>query len=130
MQVQGTSVRLTLHSLQVLTQNGKVITIVDISNTETSKAVETLREAQKEIATMTHKTYRLLTNASGSRLDQELFTAVVEFIKSTPYVTLHAIVCLGKIENSLAASVSAISGREIKSFGDRTEAIDWLSNHR
>lgn len=109
----------------MLTQNGKVITIVDISNETTSKATERLREAQKEICAMTQKTFRLLTNASG-KFDQEPLDAVVEFIKNTSFVTLHAVVCSNPVGSEIETRVPAISGRKIKCFDDQTKAIEWL----
>lgn len=117
-----------MKALKETIHKAKIITIVDLVGMKTQQALQTLNEAQKEIALMPPKSALLITDVSSTEITNEFITAVMEFAKkNTPNVKASAAVTGGnKMVNLISFNVANSAGRKINSFNTRLEAMDWL----
>jgi hypothetical protein len=112
---------------QLISHKGKTISLVDLSNTKATAAIETLKIAQKKISVMPPKSALILTDETNGEVTKDVVAAIVEFAKNnTPYVKASAVVGAEKLKAVMLTNVSTMVGRDIKNFETRTQAMDWL----
>jgi len=104
---------------------GKRICVVDISNSQPNDAINVLKDGQSEISKLTSKSalvFSDITNAADGA------AAFKEFIShNTPYVKAFAVVGAKSLYAFFLKTVSTLTGRVIKSFRTRNEALEWLA---
>jgi len=75
------------------------------------------------------KSVRLLTDVSDAHYTSEGVVVMKEFSKSvTPHVKASATVGVTGIKKIILMSLIKLSGRDIKMFDRREDALEWLSN--
>ena len=112
-----------------INHKGKMIVLVDLSNTKPDEVVAILSDAHKIIAQMPPKSVLILTDATNSTYNTGSLEAVKEFaVTNTPYIRASATIgqedALRRL--SLNSTVVKAAGRNIVSFHSREEALDWL----
>ncbi|MBK7230286.1 MAG: STAS/SEC14 domain-containing protein [Ignavibacteriales bacterium] len=104
---------------------GKRICVVDISNSQLYDAIKVLQDGQNQISKLTAKSALILSDITDSTNST---SAIKEFIShNTPYVKAFAVVGAKRLRVLFLKTISVLIGREIKSFKNRNEALDWLA---
>jgi hypothetical protein len=115
--------------VRIVTHRGTPIVFQDFSEVSTVeeglRAIDEARvfvERQRQPAGVL-----LLTDVSGSTFDQRVVDALKELAQHhKPFVAASAIVGLSPIQRVVYATVVKITGRIIRPFTTRDEAMDWL----
>jgi len=114
---------------EVVAYKGKKIIIVDISSSTPEKISPFLEDAQRKIATFPLKSALVLTDVTGAVYDKVTSDAMKSFsANNTPYVKASAVVGADGVRSVLMTTIAILTRREIKSFKDRTQALDWLES--
>jgi hypothetical protein len=72
-----------------------------------------------------------LTDVIGSRYNMEVLQALKEFAAhNKPYASRGAVATNSGLHRVAIMAVAAFSGRELKGFPSRQEALDWLVSGR
>ena len=114
--------------LELVTHNGKEIAIIDLSNSMPQEAIAFLAACQKELARRPPKSVLALTDATNAIFDKESARAMMEFVaKNTPLIKASAVLGADSLRLVLLNTITAETGRDIKAFQTREEALDWLA---
>ena len=112
---------------QIIAHNGRQIVIVDLSKTDPEQQLAALPEAQKRIASLPQKSVLLLTDVTNARYNTASAAAMKEWAsKNTPFLKASAVVGAAGMLSIVLGTIRLITGRDIKSFDTRLEAMDWL----
>lgn len=118
---------LTVRPYEQIIFTGKPIIVVDISDADPESMIAALYEAQTIIAQLPLKSGLILVDASETTFTRVSQEALREFaIQNTPFVRASAVVVSEGMRTSWIQTISRVVGREIKTFKDRQEAMDWL----
>lgn len=94
---------------------------------EVEKSIEAFRTAQKLATNESPKSVKLITDVTGAHYDTEGVGVMKAFSKAiTPYVKASAAVGVTGIKQIILQSLIRLSGRNIKLFNTREEALEWL----
>lgn len=108
---------------------GKTIVVVDVSNTKFDEAIPVLQEAQQQIALLPRDSALVLTDARNAVFNAESAKAMKDFAsKNTPYVKASAVLGADGFRAVLLQAVRMITGRDIKAFNNREDALRWLAS--
>ncbi|MCE1254854.1 MAG: hypothetical protein LWX83_15065 [Anaerolineae bacterium] len=108
---------------------GKSIVMVDLSNLSGKDVSEVLSDAKNVISRLGEKKALVLTDVTGAKYDKEVAEAIKDFTKfNTPYIKGSAVVGAIGVQSVLLQTVVFLTRREIKTFTNRGEAVDWLAN--
>jgi hypothetical protein len=117
-----------MKSFESVIHKGKRLCIVDISNSQPQDAVTVLKESQNQISKLISKTALIVTDVSNTVYNKDSAAAFKEFaIRNTHYIQASAVVGADSIRAFLLKIVAVLTGRDIKSFKTRNEALDWLA---
>lgn len=117
-----------MKSFESIIHKGKRICVVDISNTQPQDAVTVLKESQNQISKLISKTALIVTDVSNIVYNKDSAAAFKKFaLRNTHYIKASAFVGADSILAFLLKIVAALTGRNIKSFKTRDEALDWLA---
>jgi hypothetical protein len=110
--------------------NGKNVIVIDLSNSKPVDTLKILPDASKKISACPQNSALVLTDVNNATYNQEVANAIKAFVKgNTPFIKASAIIGADGVRMVLLNTVSFLSRREIKSFSDKTEALDWLVTH-
>ena len=114
---------------EVVTYHGKLIIIVDISNTTPEEAIAYFPHAQKIIAQFPPQSALILTDVINASYTKESVAALKEFAAAnTPYVKASATVGSEGLREILLHTVERYTKRKIYACTTRDEALDWLTS--
>jgi hypothetical protein len=117
-----------MERIQKILRKGKTIVLVDLSNCEPAETLAVLPTAKMVISNFPPKSGLVLTDTTKSRYTKEVASAIKDFASSnTPFIKASAVVGVEGAASILLQTVIFISRREIKVFGSRQEAMDWLA---
>jgi hypothetical protein len=118
-----------MNKVQTITQTGKTIVIIDLSNCTPESAIQIIPEAAVMISGQPLKSALVLTDVTNAHYTKEVAGEIKNFVqKNTPYIKASAVVGADGIRSILLNTVILISRREIKTFNDRSSAMNWLVN--
>ena len=117
-----------MKSLESVIHKGKRICIVDISNSKPQDALTVLNESQNQISKLISKTALIITDVTNTVYNKDSTSAFKKFaLRNTHYIKASAVVGADIILTLLLKIIAALTGRNIKSFKTRNEALDWLA---
>lgn len=107
---------------------GKKILVEDFSNiSNPAELIGLIEEARKVIASQPPKSVLAVLDASHSKFNNEVLSAMKEFTKAnSPYVKHACVVGIDGLLNVALTAVSKFSGRSFKSCSSLAEGKDWL----
>jgi hypothetical protein len=112
---------------QVLLHQNKKIILADFSNTKPDEQLPAFPEIQKHIMANPQKSVLLLTDVTNAIYNSASSAAIKEWSsKNTPFVKASAVVGANGFLAVVLAGIRLFTGRDIRSFDSRTEAIEWL----
>ncbi len=114
--------------VQFVDFKGKKILHEDFSNiSNPAEMVSLINEARKIIAAQPAKSVLAVLDATNSKFNNDVLTAMKEFTKANEPFVKHA--CVVGIDGLLQVALTAISkfsGRSFKSFASLEDAKEWL----
>lgn len=116
-----------MKKIEAIRHKGKEIFIVDLTNATVEEGLSGIKEATEKISKKPPKSVLLLTDSTGATYNSTTSAAMKEFSKNmTPYIIGSAVVGADGLKKLLVSAVRVVSGRDIRSFDQRAEALDWL----
>jgi len=116
--------------IKKITQNGKTIILVDLSNAKPEDVVTTIPLAYSTISTYAAKSALVLTNVTNATYNKDVAESIKNFVKNnTPYIRASAVVGAEGVRLILLNTVIFLTRREIKTFNTLPEALTWLASH-
>ncbi|HPH97496.1 MAG TPA: STAS/SEC14 domain-containing protein [Anaerolineaceae bacterium] len=113
-----------------ITHKGKSIILVDLSDSQPNDTLEALPAAKPLISKAGPKSALVLTDVTNAVYNKDVAGAMKEFVSSnTPYIRASAIVGADGVRLVLLQTIIMITRREIKTFANREQALEWLINH-
>jgi hypothetical protein len=108
--------------------NGKTITIINLQGATPATLPNILNEAQTLITSAPPKSILSLTDATNFTFNKESAVLLKTYSeKIIPNIKASCVVGADSLRGVLLSSISQHIQKEIKNFGTRTEAINWLS---
>jgi hypothetical protein len=109
---------------------GKSVVVVDLSNLAPAETLLVLPEAHKVISSMAQNSVLILTDVTNAKYDKAVADGIKNFVKdNTPYAKASAVVGVEGVQAILLQTAIFITRRDIKTFPNRIEAINWLVTH-
>ncbi len=102
---------------------------LDFSSIRTdAEALAAISNAKRWIAEWPEKSLRVLTDVSDSRMSLPVIAALTDLAKHNErYVSRSAITGLALVHRVAFRQVVRVTGREIREFRTRAEAMEWLT---
>ena len=117
-----------MSSVESIIHKGKRICIVDISNLQPQDAISTLKESHYQIGKLISKTALIVTDLTNAIYNKESDSTIKKFLtRKTHYIKASAIVGADWMRSFFIKIIVFFTGREIKLFKTRREALDWLA---
>ena len=117
-----------MKSLESIIHKGKRICIVDISNSQPQDAITILNESRYQISKLISKTALIITDVTNTVYDKDSAAAFKKLAaRNTHYIKASAVVGVDTLRGFLLKTIAILTGREIKLFKTRNEALDWLA---
>jgi 2-polyprenyl-6-methoxyphenol hydroxylase-like FAD-dependent oxidoreductase len=111
----------------MIIHKGKTIVMVDVAGATSEETIQTMQDAQKKITAQPPKSVLLLTDVTDVAYNRDNADALKAYASHiTPYVKASAIVGADGVRSVILQVVATLTGRDIKAFKDREEALDWL----
>ena len=112
---------------EVLVHQNKKIILADFSNTKPDEQLLAFPEIQEHISANPEKSVLLLTDVTNAIYNSASSAAIKEWSsKNTPFVKASAVVGASGFLAVVLAGIRLFTGRDIRSFDSRNEAMDWL----
>ncbi len=113
----------------VINHRGVDIVFVDLSKANSQQTVEIFAEASTLIETFPKKSVRIYTDGTGAVYNRESIAALKDFTThNTPYVKASAVTGAEGLRMLAVNAAASVTGRQIKAFATRAEALDWLAS--
>lgn len=114
--------------VKFITQAGKEILAIDMSQCDALAFRAVAAEAQPLVAKHGTKSLLTLTNLTGVGLDADTRDAIREFIaENKPFVKASALYGVSGIARAVGGALIAATGRRMKIFDSEGEALAWLA---
>lgn len=112
---------------QVTVHRDKQILIADFSHSKPEEQLVAFPEIQQEISARPPKSVLLLTDVTGAVYNGESARGIKEWAsKNTPFIKASAVVGATGFLATILAGIRLFTGRDIRAFGTREEAMEWL----
>jgi hypothetical protein len=113
--------------VQTITQKGKNIISIDLSNCKPTDAIATIHEAKRVITKQAPKSALVLTDVTNAVYDKDVANAIKDFTNAnTPYMKGSAVIGADGVRRVLLDTIIFLTRRELKTFPSRELAISWL----
>ena len=113
-----------------ITHKGKRILFNDFTGLSADDLTNQVRQNEQDAVRagkMEGGSLRVLTDVTNSLIFPAAADALKQLAESTkPYVTASAVLGVEGLRKTLLEIISKFSGRDIKNFDSREEALDWL----
>ena len=111
-----------------ISYKGKVIFMMDFSNLTSKEEIQKLiTESALFIRSQPRDSLLTFTDLSGMFFNNDVRDMFSNFLKGNkPYVKGGAVVGLNGLQQIVYNGLMKITGRDIKSFNNETNAMDWL----
>jgi hypothetical protein len=91
-------------------------------------ALDAIGESKRAIAGWPPKSLRVLTDVSRAKMSLPVIAALTELAKhNEPFVARSAITGLALVHRVALRQIVRVTGREIREFPTRAEALAWLT---
>jgi hypothetical protein len=92
-----------------------------------AEAVATTHDAARQIAECAPRSLRILTDVMGSKMSIPVIAALQDLARANePYVERSAVIGLALPHRVALRQLRRITGRDIREFGSRDEAFEYL----
>ncbi|MCU4177483.1 STAS/SEC14 domain-containing protein [Carboxylicivirga sp. N1Y90] len=117
-----------MERISFISQGGKKIIYMDFSGLREFKDINPIIESSKEyIRAQAENSAFTLTNMDGMHFNSDIKNAFSSFIgDNKPYVKAGAVIGLSGLLRIIYNGVNRLTGRDIKSFDTKEEAVEWL----
>jgi hypothetical protein len=116
-----------MKKIETIRHKGKEIFVVDMTDATVDEGLSAIKEATEKISKLPPKSVLLLTDSTRATYNSTTSAAMKDFSKNmTPYIRGSAVVGADGLKKLLVNAVRVISGRDIRPFDQRSEALDWL----
>jgi hypothetical protein len=113
--------------MQLITEQGKKILFVDLSNCSAREVEEIARSAPDYITSQPFRSVLLLADFTGATVDSEAVRAMEESaVFDKPYIKKSAWIGARDFPREFHEQITRFSGRELPAFKSRQEALRWL----
>ena len=110
-----------------ITERGKQILLVDLSNCSAREVEEIARAAPEIITKQPRGSILILSDFTGASFDREAIRAMKESaVFDKPYIRKSAWIGAEHFPQQFYQELKAFSGREWPTFKTRNEALKWL----
>lgn len=117
-----------MKSLESVIHKGKRIWIIDISNSQPEDAVKVLLDSQNQISRLISRTALIVTDLTNTVYNKQSRAAIKKITTyNSHYIKASAVVGANILWKFIFETVAFLTGRNIKSFKTRNEAMDWLT---
>ncbi|HRF50052.1 MAG TPA: hypothetical protein PLC98_20640 [Anaerolineales bacterium] len=114
---------------QILVHREVEIAVIDLSYIAPDDALPLLRRAGALIIERPLRSVRALTDVTGGAYNKEGLALLKEFaVNNTPYILASAVVGATGLRVAALRAVALVTGRHIRPFETREEALDWLAS--
>jgi len=118
-----------MNQVKRIVHQGKSILIIDFSHQKAEAALEIMKAARPMIDKARPESLLILTDITEATYDKTVSENLKEFAKTnTPFVKASAVTGLNAMKRIIYSAVVRFSGRNIKAFDTREEALDWLAS--
>jgi hypothetical protein len=94
---------------------------------DADEAIAAIEAAKAAIAETPPFSLRVLTDVAGSHMSLPVIVAMQDLVRSNgPHVTKSAVVGLSLPHRVALRQIRRLTGRDIREFTDRDEALTWL----
>ena len=112
---------------QLVMHHNTQILLADFSHTKPKEQLLAFPEVQEQISAMPAKSVLLLTDVTNAVYNSASSRAIKEWSsKNTPFIKASAVVGASGFLATVLAGIRLFTGRDIRSFDTRNEAMDWL----
>jgi hypothetical protein len=113
--------------MKLITERGKQILFVDLSNCSADEVQELARKAPDYVTTQPLRSILLLVDFTGASLDAEALRVMKESaVFDKPFIKKSAWLGASYVPKAFHEEISNFSGRDLPSFRTRKEALTWL----
>jgi hypothetical protein len=117
-----------MNALESVIHKGKRICIVDISNSQPQDAITILNESRFQISKLISKTALIITDVTNTVYNKDSVAAFKKLAaRNTHFIKASAVVGADSLRAVLLKTIAALTGRDIKLFKTRNEALEWLA---
>ena len=117
-----------MKSVESIIYKGKRICIIDISFLPPQEAISVLNENHYQIGKLISKTALIITDLTNTVYNRDSSAIIKKFVtRKTHYIKASAIVGADRIRSFIIKTIAFLTGKEIKLFKTRDEALDWLA---
>lgn len=110
-------------------ENSKIIYMDFTGLSSVDVIVDIIKKSKEYIRVQPEGTVLTLTNLDGMHFNSEIKNAFTEFINDNkPFVLAGAVIGLNGLLRIIYNGVNRLTGRDIKSFNTKEEAIAWLTS--
>ena len=115
---------------KIIRTNNEKIHYLDFSNLKNVKDIENvISEASKIIQTQTESSVLSLSNLEGMHFNNDIKEAFIAFVHNNkPFIKASAIIGLNGIAKIAFNGIVRVSGRNLKAFKTKDEAISYLAS--
>ena len=115
--------------VRFLDHKGRKILLVDCSGADIETIRETTRRAKPIIACEPKNSLLILTDITDVPNTREASSISADFANhNKPFIKASAIVGVDGLKKAAFQAVVFLTGRKIKSFASRDEALEWLAS--
>jgi len=116
--------------VKILNEKGSKILYMDFTYLRDYEDIKSIIDSSREYIRVQDENSALtLTNLEGMHFNSEIKNAFSSFIGGNkPYVRASAVIGLSGLLRMMYNGVNRLTGRDIRSFNSKDEAIDWLAN--
>ena len=108
---------------------GKKILIIDASNCKHDESLAVISRAKQIIQSQPLNSVYTYTDTTNTMYNAELSSAMKEYVAGNkPYVKAAASVGTSGLKQILYNALLKFSGRNIKLFDNKQQALDWLAS--
>lgn len=110
-----------------VSHQGKRILLIDISEGKGPDIQQVISQAAPLIRGSEKCSVLTLTNVTNVLIKDVHIDALVDFVKGNkPYVKGAAVTGVSDLAGAILATTRLLTGRQLKAFNSRQEALDWL----
>ena len=118
-----------MSSTEIITHKGKEIVFINLADCSPKTTLTILDEAAAVIAKYPPKSVLILTDSTNATYNTEVSNAMKNFSqKNTPYVKGSAVIGVDAMRKMLLLAVKTVTKRDIRSFDQKDEALEWLTS--
>lgn len=116
-----------MERVRVLAHKGKDVLLLDASQCQAAEAGQVFVVARKLLAAMPPKSALTLTDVTGAMFDDASTREVqTNATVNVPFVRAAAVVGVTGLKKIVYNAVVRVSGRDVRLFDTREQALDWL----